>query len=47
MGKTVRQYRYYNDSQSGNNYPPGDNGISYARLASGSIFFDNSLGGII
>ena len=47
MGKTVMQFRYYNDADTKNNFPTGSNGISYARLASGSIFFDNGLGGIV
>lgn len=46
MAKCVRQYRYYGsgDKNALKNYP---NGISYARLASGSIFFkDGTLGSI-
>jgi hypothetical protein len=44
MAKLIKQYRYYNDSDSSRNYPSN---ISYARLTSGSIFFsDTQLGAI-
>jgi hypothetical protein len=44
MAKLIKQYRYYNDSDSSRNYPSN---ISYARLTSGSIFFsDTQLGSI-
>lgn len=44
MSKQVQQFRYYNDKETVKNQPSK---ISYARLASGSIFFEDSTLGAI
>jgi hypothetical protein len=44
MAKYFKQYRFYNNEDTDRNYPAN---ISYARLASGSIFFSDSTLGTI